>query len=217
LILVFAFVLAPFVVQAYVSPSNSMAPTILGIHRRGVCSHCGGVAIVPANPSLDLSEEPPQIGICTVCRKTGDVPEVAPDAYGPDRFIVDKLAKPQRWDIVAFRSPEDVQTIYLFRLVGLPGEKLYIKEGKVWINDVAQTLPLEMEGLEYGMGEDEDIELDFGSPDRPLQLGESEYGMLGDFSRRAFDGRFWGPVPEDQLIGVVTLRYWPPSRWTVWQ
>jgi hypothetical protein len=62
---------------------------------------------------------------------------------------VDKLATPRRWDIVVFRIPEEPSVVYVFRLVGLPGESVSIREGLVWINGQKQAVPPALAGLEY--------------------------------------------------------------------
>ena len=57
------------------------------------------------------------------------------DTDDGDRILVCKLIAPRRWDLMVFRYPEDPTVNYVKRLVGLPGEKLAIRDGAVWIND----------------------------------------------------------------------------------
>ena len=103
------------------------------------------------------------------------------------------------------------------RLVGLPGEKVFIKDGAVWANDVRLSPPESIAGLQYSTELESGASALMGSPDQPWILKEDEYCVLGDFSERSSDSRFWGPVPRSNIEGVVTIRYWPISRWPVWR
>ena len=147
---------------------------------------------------------------------------VAGKVIGADRVIVAKFLSPRRWDLVVFRYPEDPAVSYVMRLVGFPGEKIEVKDGKVWANGKMLTVPTSIRGINYVSelgGWPGEL---WGSPDRPAKLGDNEYFVLGDFSPRARDSRLWTEgaaghppfaVPESHLIGVVTHIYWPPSRW----
>lgn len=201
-------VVIPHIVEAFVSPSNAMAPAILGDHYSTVCPRCNGELVVsPSNPMS---------GICITCLKVSERSGPRKRKGSPDRMIVDKLQKVRRWDMIVFRYPEDPSVNYLFRLVGLPGETVMIKEGGVWINGEKAALPSELAGLEYETLDDTDTG-NFGTPARPTRLGTDEYFVLGDYSERANDSRLWGPLPAENVLGVVTVRYWPPSRWKVWR
>src|SRR5262249_32639649 len=52
----------------------------------------------------------------------------------------------------------------------------------------------------------------WGSPERPMRLGEGEYFALGDFALRSADSRVWGVLPGKNIEGIVSVMYWPPSR-----
>jgi signal peptidase I len=105
----------------------------------------------------------------------------------------------------------------MMRLVGLPGETVFIKEGSLWINEVRVEPPAEMAGLHYTTEFDGEAPVKFGTAEEPLRLEPDQYFVLGDFSRIAADSRFWGPVPAANLDGVVSLCYWPVSRWRVFR
>ena len=108
------------------------------------------------------------------------------------------------------------------RLVGLPGEKIHIDDGSVWIDGERQTPPQGMEGIEYlpeasyWYGRQP-----WGSLASPALLAEDEYFVLGDFSAQSADSRHWQrgalghnpfAVPESHVIGVVSHTFWPLHR-----
>ncbi|WP_029631753.1 signal peptidase I [Zavarzinella formosa] len=212
-------VVKPYVFESYVNPTNSMAPTIVGWHTSGVCPECGGELIVsapaPDSPRRDFPFDP--LGICNVCRKANSVKPVSKPILGPDRILVDKLITAKRWDIVVFRLPEEPSVKYVKRLVGLPGETVYIKDGAIWVNEIKQALPPTLAGLQYLSGDEVGGGMGrvTGTLDNPWRLGADEYVVLGDFSESSSDSRFWGPVPGANIEGVVTVCYWPVSRWKI--
>jgi signal peptidase I len=223
IMLAFIFlVFRPLVYEAYVAPTNSMAPTILGEHCIGTCPRCGAPAYgaVPTSPE-QVSPEGIQL-ICSKelrsCRVTDVTGEIGP----PDYFLVSKLTSPRRWDVIAFRLPSDPAVAYVKRLVGLPGEELLLRDDAVWINGKKLEPPESLRGIEYLSS------IDWGGITRPaavstpVKLGPDEFFVLGDFSAQATDSRFWETgapghppyaVPESHIIGVVTHIYWPISRW----
>src|SRR5262249_43338312 len=161
---------------------NSMAPTVVGWHWAGVCPHCQGLLIVPAlppEPNEPFVLERAELGICTLCRRTSVSEPGSSSVEKPDRIMVNKLLKPQRWDLVSFRHPTQPSAKYIDRLVGLPGETVYIKEGTIWINDVKIELPAELAGLRYTT-EIDHWPVTMGTPENPWRLGPDEYCALGD-------------------------------------
>lgn len=201
----------PYVVEAVLVPTNSMAPTILGWHRDVACSKCGGPAIVSVTfygRAGERAEARPE-GICTKCRSVATYPPATgPDRSG-DRLMISKLRKPQRWDVVAYWSHNDSPTRFAHRLVGLPGETLFIEDGAVWIDGRKLDLPPHLAALAYasraGLRDDP-------TRDQPFTLSDDECYVLGDFSMIAFDSRFSGPTKWKDIIGVADLLYWPPGR-----
>jgi signal peptidase I len=222
-ILLVLLVLRPFVYDAFVVPTNSMAPTLVGDHWRGMCPECGEPNYTsPVDARYGRPDPPPMI-----CRNFHVAQHSTPGkrVYSGDRFLAAKFFAPRRWDLIVFQYPEDPSTLYVKRLVGLPGEEIIIREGSVWANGKELKRPDSIRGIEY-LAQFPDwpgIEV-WGSLDRPARLAEDEYFVLGDFSAQAKDSRFWErgvpghnpfAVPESYLTGVVTHIYWPLSRWRV--
>jgi signal peptidase I len=208
---------------AYVIPTNAMAPTIKGRHFQGICIHCKSDTVVSAVASLyDEGFEPGTTAICTQCYQVAKVSQVAKVAKEGirmgDRVIVNRLAKPRRWDLAVLYHPSKPE-VYVKRLVGLPGEEIEIRDGSIFINGEKMTPPADAERLKWYEPSDGD-----GPPFAPetyairgqsLQLEENQYFMLGDNSPNSWDSRYWGPVPEENLVGVVDCIYFPPRSWRV--
>ena len=213
----------PFAYEAFVVNANSMSPTILGKHRQIPCPQCGGPAF--ASPPLSSYEDRSAEPTDWICQDHFHVTNISAPAAkhgGPDRFIVAKYQTPKRWDLIVFQYPEDPSRTYVKRLVGLPGEEVIIREGKVWIDGEALTPPASIREIEYLAEMPHQYEPLWGSPERPAQLADDEYFVLGDFSARSMDSRLWRAgaeghhpyaVPESHLKGVAERTYWPPSRW----
>jgi signal peptidase I len=124
-----------------------------------------------------------------------------------DRLMVDKLSylwsEPQRGDIVVFSPTEALKQknfndTFIKRAIGLPGEKVEIKGGRVYIND--RVLP-EQYIAEY-------LVYDWG----PVTVPANSYLVMGDNRDNSYDGRYWGFVPRDNIIGKATIRFWSPDR-----
>jgi signal peptidase I len=214
------FVLRPFVVEAFVVSANSMAPTLLGWHTTGTCPRCGQVAFVSAQaPGSEFERfaPPDRIGICSQCGEMAQLESVSSAVDSPDRFFSNKLIKPRRWDLVVYRYPKDPSMKYVSRLVGLPGEVVFIKDGALWVNDTKLEPPADVGAVRYVTELEAGHGVPTGSPEKPWNLQAGECVVLGDFGLRASDSRFWGPVPEKNIEAVATIRYWPPSRWHVWR
>ena len=137
----------------------------------------------------------------------------------PDQYVlVDKLTPRfdtyKRGDIVVFNPPEAWQqengTPYIKRVIGVGGDTVAIKDGKVYVNDVELEEPY--------VFVDED-----GQPqttEDPLAMGqwvvpEGELFLMGDHRGSSADSREFGTVKLDQVIGRAWLRYWPINTFEI--
>jgi signal peptidase I len=207
------------VTAAYVVPTNAMAPTIKGRHFEGACIHCQSATVVMADASLfEEGFEPGISGICTQCYQVSKAFEVQKGIYMGDRVIVNRLAKPRRWDLAVFHHPS-MQEVYVKRLVGLHGEEIEIRDRSIFINGEKLTPPADAARLKwYEPGDDNGapfVRDTYAIRGQSLHLEETQYFMLGDNSPNSWDSRYWGPVPEENLIGVVECIYFPPRSWRV--
>jgi signal peptidase I len=214
-------IIRPYVVEAFVIPTFGMAPTLIGWHKSATCPHCGQMLLMPMPPPQEMLRGGPgelnPLGICSHCFQASSSEDQSSEILPPDRIIANKLLSPRRWDIIVFRFPRNPSIKYAMRLVGLPGEKVFIKDGAVWANGVRLSPPESIADLRYSTALESGASATMGSEDEPWVLKEDEFCVLGDFSVRASDSRFWGPVPRSNIEGVVTIRYWPISRWKLWR
>lgn len=139
--IVLAFVLRAFMVEAFVIPTGSMAPRLMGRHYDMRCPSCGyrfayGYG---GEDSTRAAIRPPKAR-CPNCYYHGTNTEDHFErvfAQGGDRVLVLKylyqFSEPQAWDVVVFRNPQDNHQNYIKRLVGLPGETLEIVHGDIFV------------------------------------------------------------------------------------
>ena len=119
------------------------------------------------------------------------------DFFGHE--ISKKIKDPERFDIVIFKYPDDESKLFIKRVIGLPGEKVQIKDGKVYIND--SDTPLDEPYLP------EPMEGSYG----PYTVPEGCYFMMGDNRNNSLDARFWKNrfVEKDKIIAKVLFTYFP--------
>lgn len=138
---ILAFVFRAFVVEAFVIPTGSMAPTLLGAHMRVHCEQCGFrfASDVPNRAGEQETPGPLEHStsfVCPMCRFDNTLFEGAKPSSG-DRILVQKyvysLRPPQRWDVAVFKNPQQPEVNFIKRLVGLPDEALHIFEGNIYV------------------------------------------------------------------------------------
>lgn len=141
-----------------------------------------------------------------VCQRTEVVgPSMEDTLYDKDNVIVDKISyrfsEPKRYDIIFFPYQYDKSTQFVKRIIGLPGEKVYIDDkGNIFIND---NLLYEKYGKEV-------IE-DPGVAINPITLAEDEYFVLGDNRNNSKDSRFEdvGFIKRKDIVGKAWILIWP--------
>ncbi len=146
--LVVAFILAllfrAFVAEAFVIPTGSMAPTLMGAHKDVFCDRCN--QNFPVGASLERSKAQGDRtvvgGVCPNCRHINAMDlanKVDHQTYNGDRILVSKfsytLGDPQRFDVIVFKFPGNPKQNYIKRLVGLPNETLTVHHGDVYRRD----------------------------------------------------------------------------------
>ncbi len=120
-----------------------------------------------------------------------------------DRIMAFRLAylfsKPERFDVVIFKFPDDETMLYVKRIIGMPGETIEIKDGKVYVNN--STEPLDDSFV------NETPEGNYG----PYEVPEGHYFMLGDNRNNSADSKMWNNkyLSEDKILGEAVFKYYP--------
>lgn len=107
----------------------------------------------------------------------------------------------QRTDIIAFKFPENEEETYLKRVIGLPGERVKVSEGRVWINGKPIKESYIREAPTYKYEE--------------VTVPKGNYFVLGDNRNESYDSTFFGFVKEEKIRGKVVARLLPISRFEV--
>ena len=135
-----------------------------------------------------------------------------PTLEDSDNLIVDKLSyrfkDPERYDIIVFPYRDGSGLYYIKRIIGLPGEQVYINErGDVFVDG---------EKLEEDYIKEKAI--DAGIAAQPIILGEDEYFVLGDNRNNSVDSRSVdvGMVSKEEIIGRAVVRIWPLNKLEVY-
>jgi signal peptidase I len=134
-----------------------------------------------------------------------------PQLHDGERLLVNKLVyykiqsvswgHIERGDIVVFWYPNDPDKSYVKRVIGLPGELVEVRSGKVFVDGKQ----LDEEYL--------DTEHNQSLPSWPAKkVEEHHYFVMGDNRDNSSDSRYWGLVPEKYIYGKAFFRYWKPSN-----
>ena len=185
-VILIVLILRSFIVEPFRIPSNSMMPTLL----------------------------------------TGDFILVNKFSYGIRLPVLNSkvigIGKPERGDVVVFRYPKDPSIDYIKRVVGLPGDKILYKNKQLYINDV--LVKQDFKGTYEGVGsgivmtganlltehlDEADHEILVNSRrlmrDMKFEIPKGRYFVMGDNRDNSNDSRFWGTVPEANLVGKAFL------------
>lgn len=144
-------------------------------------------------------------GIDTVsARIRVDGHSMEPTLYTGELLIVNKMAykfsSMNIGDVIVFHPPNSPTEEYIKRIIGLPGDHVVIKDGKVIVNDQVLEEPYIKAAPNY--------ELD-------IVVDSNGVFVLGDNRNNSNDSHAWGTVPLENIIGKAVVIYWPPQSWGV--
>jgi signal peptidase I len=122
-----------------------------------------------------------------------------PNFYTDQRLIVEKfsyrLHPPLRGDVVIVRDPDGGLLPLIKRVVGLPGERVTVADGQVYIDGTALDEPY--------------LDEPTNGPSRSWIVPPFHVFVMGDNRNNSRDSRFFGPVSTDSILGHAVFRYWP--------
>ena len=125
-----------------------------------------------------------------------------PTLHNGEFVIVNKLAYRfgdySQGDVIVFHYPRDPDQEYIKRVIGLPGDRVRISNGQVFVNDQPVAEPYIAAPPRY--------QSEWFVPDDSLFV-------LGDNRNNSSDSHNWGPVPKEYVVGKALFVYWPPEAW----
>ncbi len=134
---------------------------------------------------------------------------MVPTLLTGDRLVVEKISyrlqSPTFGDIVVFEPPAELRRrgyqqdqAFIKRIIGQPGQVINISEGKVYLNGT----PLSEKYIAEPPNQ----------PFPPVKVPPGQFFVMGDNRNNSNDSRYWGFVPQENIIGRATFRFWPLNR-----
>ncbi|MBI5220531.1 MAG: signal peptidase I [Candidatus Liptonbacteria bacterium] len=137
---------------------------------------------------------------------------MVPNFANGDYLLIDELSyrlrAPTRGEVAVFHYPNDESTFFIKRIIGLPGERVAIRDGQVVVSNAEHPqgetlqepyLPLATQTNPRPGGKNE------------YELGPDQYFVLGDNRSASFDSREWGVLTRGEIVGLTRIRLWPPK------
>ncbi|MBI2412175.1 MAG: signal peptidase I [Deltaproteobacteria bacterium] len=187
--LVLALIIRTFVIQAFKIPSGSMEETLLVGDHIVVSKFAYGIQV-------------PKPAIIKIFGASVPFFETK---------LIPSWGKVDHGDVIVFRFPGDRSKDYIKRVIGLPGDRVELKEKVLYLNDKKMDDPW---GVNKGglYGEDTEKNINFG----PYTVPDGTVFVMGDNRDRSYDSRYWGPVPFKDIKGKAFIIYWSWNRDSHW-
>jgi signal peptidase I len=193
--LLLAVVIRSYFVQPFKIPSGSMRMTLMeGDHLFVDKWTFGPQVLPPMFWDIGFKEGSPLVSLRW------------PDSWLPlTKMRLPGLRQPQRGDIIVFVYPVDPTKDFIKRLIAVGGETIEIKEGAIYINGKEITDPRIKNTYYYNRG-------DYGAEGQKVHVPPGYVFVMGDNSGSSYDSRYWGFVPQADIIGKAELIFWPLER-----
>lgn len=192
--LLLAVVIRSYIIQPFKIPSGSMRMTLIEGDHLFVSKYMYGPALVPELHTPDFLTS---VVKTDVQWPAGMMPLT--------KIRLPGFTKPKRGDVIVFIFPNDRTKDFIKRLIGLPGDVVEIREGKLYINGALFDDPRVRNIYYYNRGE-------YGALDSPIKVPEGKFFVLGDNSGSSHDSRYWGFVDEPDILGRAEFIFWPLDR-----
>lgn len=132
-----------------------------------------------------------------------------PNFKNGDYIITDKITyrldDPKRGDIVVFKNPKDETQDFIKRIIGLPGDKVKVQDGKIYLNGKQLNEPYLANTITTNPGS-------FLQEGMEITVEPDRYITIGDNRPASSDSREWGFITRGEIIGKVFFRYWPADE-----
>ncbi len=133
-------------------------------------------------------------------------PNFTNNEYILTNIISLNFEKPKKGEVIVFKAPPDPEKDFIKRVIAAPNDKIYIKDGSVFLNGekLDESKYLKSDVKTYGgsfLKEGQEVEV-------PLE----SYLVMGDNRAYSSDSREWGFVPKKSIIGKSFFVYWPPEK-----
>lgn len=139
----------------------------------------------------------------------GDKIFVSKLSYGPKipftKLRLPGFNKPQRAEVVVFVPPHERNKFYIKRLIGLPADHILLKDGNLYVNGKKMVDPRLARNYYYNQGA-------YAKESQEIVVPQGKFFFLGDNSIQSLDGRFWGFVDENDIVGKAIFIWWPLKR-----
>lgn len=136
---------------------------------------------------------------------------MVPTFHNGDYILTDKISyrfhPPKRGDIIVFHPPMDERVEYIKRIIGVPGDRVMVKNQKVWLNGKPLDEPYTNDGVTPADA--------FLKEGLEVDVPSNNYIVMGDNRLHSSDSRRWGFITGDEIIGRVFFRYFPLNRFGV--
>jgi signal peptidase I len=193
--LVLAVLIRSYFIQPFKIPSGSMRMTLIeGDHLFVDKLTYGPQVLPPMFWDIGLQEGNPMLSLRW------------PEALLPwTKTRLPGFRKPQRGDVIVFVYPVDPTKDFIKRLIAVGGETVEIKDGTIYINGKEITDPRIKRTYYYNRG-------DYGAEGEVVHVPPGYVFVMGDNSGSSYDSRYWGFVPESNIIGRADVIFWPLDR-----
>lgn len=132
-----------------------------------------------------------------------------PNFHNNEYILTDKISfklhEPQRGNVIIFKSPTNQEVDYIKRVIGLPGDKVMVQKGYVYVNGTKLDEPYlkDLTRLLPGNSMQEGLE---------ITVPQNHFFVMGDNRPHSSDSREFGPIDNNLIIGKAFLRYWPIAQ-----
>jgi signal peptidase I len=204
-----------FAAEAYVVPTGSMAPTLLGMHREYLCPNCK----IRFNLGMD-EEGRSGRPICPNCGQA-ELDRASAIECNGDRLLVQKylfdLRLPRRWEVAVFQNPSDPDQAYVKRIVALPGESVQIKDGDVYVDGrIARKSLIDQRAMRIAVYDNNFLPIDSDRyprwvfRNRRVRADQQAGGWRSEGTRFLHVSR----ESPDNVLDWLEYRHWQPEQAT---